>query len=343
MSTRQPRMRRCSWADAGRLALILAVAGAGATAVRGPAVAAPAAVVKVGSLGVTSDVAIFIAMEKGLAAEEGLQIEFQRFGSGAKVVAPLATGELDVGSGTAAAGLYNAIAGGMDYKIVADKGQFRPGHEYVTLVVRKDLLDSGAVKSPADLRGRKVSTMTGRGVVSQYILGKILEHVQLPWNAVEAVDLAPPNQFKALVAKSVDAIVTAEPFGAKAEVEGVGKRMFMAQRVKALERLQIAVIQYSGKFMTQRRETAKRFMNAYVKGIRFYNERGGKSDEVVAILTKHLRVNPEDVRISTPFYLDPSGRPDVESLAAQQDWYHQMGWIKQKVAMERVVDLSFLQ
>jgi hypothetical protein len=26
-----------------------------------------------------------------------------------------------------------------------------------------------------------------------------------------------------------------------------------------------------------------------------------------------------------------------------QDWFHHMGWVKEKVPMERVVDLSFLE
>jgi hypothetical protein len=33
----------------------------------------------------------------------------------------------------------------------------------------------------------------------------------------------------------------------------------------------------------------------------------------------------------------------VQDLAAFQDWFHQMGWVKEKVAMDRVVDLSFLE
>jgi hypothetical protein len=33
----------------------------------------------------------------------------------------------------------------------------------------------------------------------------------------------------------------------------------------------------------------------------------------------------------------------VQDLAAFQDWFHQMGWVKEKVPMDRVVDLSFLE
>ena len=66
------------------------------------------------------------------------------------------------------------------------------------------------------------------------------------------------------------------------------------------------------------------------------------SDEVIGVLTKHVRVTPADIRASMPFYLSPDGRPNVESLAAQQEWYVKMGMVRQAVPMDRVVDLSFL-
>jgi hypothetical protein len=38
-----------------------------------------------------------------------------------------------------------------------------------------------------------------------------------------------------------------------------------------------------------------------------------------------------------------SGKPRVPDLAAMQDWFHQMGWVKEKQPAERVVDLTFLE
>ena len=131
-------------------------------------------VVRVGVLGVISDAGVYVAMERGYFQDEGIRVEVQRFTAGAKMVPALVTGELEVAGGTAAAGLFNAVASGMDFKVVADKGQNRPGHEYTTLVVRKDLVESGAVRSLADLKGRRVAHLPGQGVVTQYILGRVL-------------------------------------------------------------------------------------------------------------------------------------------------------------------------
>ena len=324
------------------IAALIVFACVVALIVPGSASAADPAVVKIGGIGLTSDAAIYIAMEKGYFEESGVRVELDRFVSGAKMIPALATGDLDVASGSAAAGLFNAIASGMDFKIVADKGQMRPGYEYGMLVVRKDLLDSGAFKELGDLKGRKVAHLPGQGVVTQYILGQILEFAQVPWSAVERVDIAAPEHVKLLANKQVDAAVTAEPYGAIAESTGVGKRIFVGSRIKPLEKLQVAVIMFSGKLIRERQKVARGFLAAYVKGIRFVHQHGFKSDEVINILGKYVRVSPADMRASTPFYLSPDGRPDVESLAAQQEWYMKMGMVKQKVPMERVVDLSLL-
>ena len=80
------------------------------------------------------------------------------FASAAKMIVPLGTGELDVGGGTVSAGLYNAVERGIRIRIVADKGSVRDGYEFSTLLVRKDLVDSGQFKTLADLKGMTIAT-----------------------------------------------------------------------------------------------------------------------------------------------------------------------------------------
>ena len=54
------------------------------------------------------------------------------------MVAPLGTGQLDAGAGSASAGLYNAVARGIKIKIVADKASSAPGYGATKILVRKD-------------------------------------------------------------------------------------------------------------------------------------------------------------------------------------------------------------
>src|SRR5260370_4817090 len=101
---------------------------------------------------------------------------------------------------------------------------------------------------------------------------------------------------------------------------------------------------YSGKFINERPKVARAFMQAYVQGLKLYNTRGGLKDaEVAGILAKHLKLPVETIQATLPVYLDPTGRPRVHDLAAFQDSVHQMRCVTEKVAMDRVVDLSFLE
>jgi hypothetical protein len=50
----------------------------------------------------------------------------------------------------------------------------------------------------------------------------------------------------------------------------------------------------------------------------------------------------ETVKASIPFYIAPDGRPRVEDLLALQDFFIARDWMKTKVALDKMVDLSFL-
>jgi hypothetical protein len=76
--------------------------------------------------------------------------------------------------------------------------------------------------------------------------------------------------------------------------------------------------------------------------VKLYNQRGLKDAEVAGIISKHMKVPIEIIQGTIPPYIDAGAKPRVLDLVAMQDWFHQMGWVKEKVPMERVVDLSFL-
>lgn len=298
--------------------------------------------VRLGYIPLISFAPVFIAIEKGYFAHEGLRIKLTQFGAGAGMVPALATGELDVSSGTASAGLFNSIAEGMNFKIVADKGQNRPGYGYTALVVRRDLIASGRYKSLKDLAGMKIATLPGKGVVTEYALYKILQYAGVSPDTVQTIGLAPPNQVKALASKAVDAIVTAEPWGTVAQNRGLGK-IIPTDHVPALEALQVAMIMYSGKFIKDEPGAARKFMAAYVKGIHYYNEKGLKNNEVADILFKYTKVKPQLIKDSIPFYLSNNGSPELKSITAQEEWYLKRGYIKKEVPLARAVDLQFIR
>jgi len=220
----------------GRIAMGLGLA----VSAGGPA-GAQEEVVRVGDLPVLSNAGIYIAIEKGYFKEQGIRNEFSRFASAAKMVPVLAAGELDVATGTASAGLFNSIREGAPFRIVADKGQARAGTGYILLAVRKDLVDSGQVKSVKDLKGRKFSDFAKGGILS-YLLGKVAEEAGLSVKELDVAYLSAPNQLQAFETKAIDAAVTAEPWGARFEEQKVAVRFRTPDQVKGLGPMQVAAI-----------------------------------------------------------------------------------------------------
>jgi len=299
-------------------------------------------VVKMGDLPALSSAGLYIAMEKGYFAEREMKVETERFASAAKMMPALATGQIDVATGAPSAGLYNAMASGMDFKVVADKGQIRPGHGGRLLIVRKDLVDSGQVKSVKDLRGRTVA-IGARAIALDYFLAKAMEEAGLTYESLSITYLAYPDAVKALASKAIDAMWGPEPWGARAEAQGVGVRFLLPDHVKAITPFQVGVIMYSGKFMRERPRAARDFLAAYVKGAREYNQKGAKDPELMAILSKHTKVPVETIKASIPFWIAPDGKPRTRDLLVLQDFFFEKGWIKTKLPAEKIVDLSFLQ
>jgi NitT/TauT family transport system substrate-binding protein len=297
--------------------------------------------VKLGDLAAISNAAIYIAVEKGFFKEQGVNTEISNFDSAAKMVPALVAGELEVSVGSASAGLFNAVAQQAPFRIVADKGQTREGYGFSLLAVRKDLVDSGQVKTFKDLKGKKIALLA-KGNIQHYLVGKMAEEVGLTINDVELSFLGAPNQVTAFETKAIDAAYAVEPWVARFTERGVAVRFRTPDQVKGLGPVQVGVIIYSGKFINERRPVAQRWMNAYLKAAELFHKNGTKDPEIAAILEKYTKVPAKVIQTAIPPYQDPNGRVLRDNLAEQAQWFASNG-MQQKVSIENALDLSFLK
>ena len=297
--------------------------------------------VKLGDLSAISNAAIYIAIEKGFFKEQGIQTEISNFASAAKMVPALVTGDIEVSVGSASAGLFNAVAEKAPFRIVADKGQAREGYGFSLLTVRKDLVDSGQVKSVKDLKGKKIAILA-KGNIQHYLLGKMAEEVGLTINDVDLTFLDAPSQVTAYETKAIDAAYAVEPWAARFQERGVAVRFRTPDQVKGLGPVQVGVIIYSGKFIKERKPVAQRWMNAYLRAAELFHKNGVKDPEVAAILEKYTKVPAKVIQAAIPPYQEPKGKVLVENLADQAQWFTRNG-MQQKVSIENALDLSFLK
>jgi NitT/TauT family transport system substrate-binding protein len=322
-------------------ALLLALCGSAA-------LAAEPVVVRVGLANASSDVGFFIADKKGYFKQEGLNVSFLTFDSGAKMVAPLGNGQLEVGAGSPSAGLYNAVARGIDIKIVADKGSTPPGYGYQPLLVRKDLVDSGRYKSLKDLKGMKIAG-SATGSASTSTLNEALKKAGLKYGDVERIFLGFPQHVMALQNKAVDAAMTTEPSATKAIQSGAAVRVMGDDVIYPNH--QLAVVLYSSAFIKDNPDAAKRFMRAYLRAVREYNDAlkdgkiaGPNAADVIAILTEYTNIkDPAVYRTITPQGCNPDGAVHEPSLKNDLAFYKDEGQIKGNVTVEQALDNSFVE
>lgn len=300
--------------------------------------------VKVGITNVATDAGVFIADKKGYFRDEGIALATTTFASAAKMIVPLGTGELDVGGGTVAAGLYNAVQRGINIKVVADKGSIAEGYEYSTLLVRKDLADSGRYKSLADLKGMTVAT-AAQGAGSESALNEALKKGGLKFSDVNVVYMAFPEMLAALKNKGIDAGITNEPTVTRAIEEGFAVR---ASPTAIYPGQQTAVLLYSDEFI-KRRAVAQKFMNAYIRALRDYNDvlkdgriAGPGADQVIATLTEYTKIkDPKVYAAMTPFAANPNGHVNKASLQNDYDFFKSRGLVSGHVTVDQVIDNSF--
>ncbi|MDI3469817.1 MAG: ABC transporter, substrate-binding protein (cluster 10, nitrate/sulfonate/bicarbonate) [Pseudolabrys sp.] len=313
-----------------------------------PTAAQAQTTIRAGVINAISDAAFFIADRKGYFREEGLNVEIVPFKASSQMVAPLGTGELQVAAGAVSAGLYNAIARGIDIRIVADKGSMPKLHGYVELLVRKDLVDSGRYKGFKDLKGMKVGSQS-KGGSATIILEHALKKAGLTFNDVDLVYMGHPELAAALQNKAIDAAFVTEPHAARTIRSGAA--LLMARGDEVYPDAQVAVVLYAGKFITENRGAAERFMRAYVRAARDYNDAikdgrffGPKGDEIIKILAEATPVKDIELyKIITPNGCNPNGQVNRESLASDLASFKADGLIKGEPDLKTIIDMSFAE
>lgn len=314
----------------------------------GPAaVAQEGYTVKVGVINSISDAPILIADKKGYFKEEGITVDYSTFDSAASMVAPVGAGQLDVAAGGTSAGLFNAVARGIDMRVVADKANDPPGYGFAPLLVRSDLVEGGKFKTLRDLKGMTVA-ISAKGSSSWPELDAVTRKAGLQFGDVHEVALDYPDHVIGFKNKSIDAAITIEPFATAAVESGVAKRI-MGNDV-TYPNQEVAVLIYGGPFIRNHRDAALRFMRAYIKGVRYYNDAlkdgklsGRTSDDVIGILVNATKMkDPSVYRKLVPNGVDPNGRVNVASMEHDIAFYRSEGLIQGNVTAAQTVDLSFV-
>jgi NitT/TauT family transport system substrate-binding protein len=94
------------------------------------------------------------------------------------------------------------------------------------IMVRKE----STYRTFADLKGKRIA-IPSRFAVDHLFVRRLMKEQGLQSSDVTLVEIAPPDMPAALLANAVDAYATGEPFGAKSEMDGYARILYMTRDV----------------------------------------------------------------------------------------------------------------
>jgi NitT/TauT family transport system substrate-binding protein len=247
--------------------------------------------------------------------------------------------------GSPSVSLYNAVARGVNAKIVADWVTGSPDGPAAWIVVRKDLIDSGAVRDYADLRGRRMS-ITAVGTSVHAIAGRLAERGGFSLRELDLVELGYPDMLPALAGRSLDAAVLVEPFVVRAEEQGIGVRWRSSDEL--IPGQVAATVMYGPTFLEQRPDVGRRVMVAYIRALRDYYGTFVAKDpavraQIIPILIQATNFKDPALydRVQLPS-VNPDGYVNVDALETDYRWYISQGLIGDVVNVRSLVINDFV-
>lgn len=301
--------------------------------------AAAADKVKAAYVAIMNFAPLYLAIERGFMKEQNIEVDMQKVASGTEAMAFLAQGSLDAGGIGIGASTFNAFNKGFDLRIVGSAAVQPMKDGPSIIIVRKDLKDSGKVKSVADLKGKKVALAGGPGTTGAYFVARALKDAGLTVKDIDIVNLANPDMPLAIEKGSVDAAFVGPPYSD--QILGGGKGVLLAK--DTAPGAMTTVFMYSGKFIKERPDVARRFMVALVQGSRAMQGNKYLDPANMKGYLRYVTSTEAAIRAGKPQVYDPDLKVDIDSVKNMEEIFRWAGWTNYatEIAEEKMADTSF--
>jgi NitT/TauT family transport system substrate-binding protein len=282
---------------------------------------------------------LYVAIERGYFAQQGLEVELIGTPGGASSFVVLASGRAEVVIGGLGAALFNAAARELDFKVVGPVHMERPPVS-TPLVVSKRAYDSGEIRKVSDLRGKKVSVNV-LGSATEFWMQAALHKGGLTMNDVELVAVNFPDVPAALANGAIAAGLLGEPLATLAQSRGQIARL----SDDFINGVQVTAVYYSGEFMRRDPRLAVGFMVAWLRASRDLYGNGYRRTDVARIVEKYTGVPAAVVRQASPPFHEPNGRMNFNDFARLQEFFRKRGSLTydKPLAPEAYIDTSFVR
>ncbi|HZB90307.1 MAG TPA: ABC transporter substrate-binding protein [Stellaceae bacterium] len=302
----------------------------------------------IGVLKLASSGPVFIAVDRGYFAAQGLAPELRFFDAAQPVAVGTVAGDVDIGVTGLTAGFYN-LAGKGALRIVGAQSREAPGYHLVAYIASDRAYDAGLTRLAA-LPGHSVA-ISQVGSTFHYSLGLLAEKLGFPLASLRLLPLqSMGNMAAAVKGNQADAALLpatlAVPLAASGGAHILGwvgdetpwqlGAIFTRARTIAERRAAVAG------FIAAYRRAAHDFYDAFlVKGADGRPHEGPEAGALLAIIAKYTGQSPAQIRNGIP-YIDPDARLLVDDIDHQVAWYQSQGLVDKSVDATSLLDLSFI-
>jgi NitT/TauT family transport system substrate-binding protein len=292
---------------------------------------------------IVSNISFYEGIDKGYFRDEGLDVSLVPLGDASTAAQMIATNQAQFYIAIPDPVIFNALARGINVKILVSSTTNKSTDRPAALVVRQDLVDSGRYRTPSDLKGM---TIASGPASAQFYIQRALAQGGLTLAEVNLVNItALPDVLAALQNKSIDAGWEVEPLVTQAERSGVARTALTTGQLYP-DAVGAALIM-APSFEQDHPEAALRFLIAYLRGQRDYyhalNKRDTDPTPVLESLTAHTQVkDPNLYRVMGLPSLDPNGEMKPSVWDPFQDFYVQQGILQQRIDLTPYLDTALV-
>ena len=310
--------------SARRTALAVAIAAAlSATPVRA------ADSVTVGTVGSASANLwpVFIGLNKGFFAEQGVKIDLVYVQSSAQMIQQLTSGSLDVTMSTGLVDPIRAIDKGSPIAIVRLESQSPP----YALVAKP------AIKSLGDLRGKTISLGGPKDITRIYVERMLAPSGVKPGEFDMVFAGATAARAQALLSGAVDAAILLPPFNFQATAQGFNE---LGLTVDFTPELPFSGTVVNLAWAKAHQDLLERLLAAHARSIAWFEDDRNRA-EAVAMMVTVSKLKADEVEKAYDFFrkghfFEPGGQISRKRMDALVDALVSLGDIK-KMPVERLI------
>ena len=286
---------------------------------------------------------VFVAADRGYFRDEGIDPVIISTPLATDSINMTANGQTDIGATASGVSLFNAGLRGLDLKIVGSMAVHPAPTTVIPLLIRKDLWDSGQIRSGKDLKGKVISTNSPGGSI-EYKLALILGRYGMTIADVREAGLGMPDTVIALQKKAIDAAVLGEPFATEAIQRGIAV-LDVDDSKEAVGDLG-SVIVYNSGFMADRHDVSVRAMRALIRASKDLQVDNWKTEANIQTFVRWFKIPRELIAVLVFPHFEPdlSIRKYVASLQHQADVHVRDKRMSQAAAekMKNMIDDSIV-